>query len=196
MRFFTSFPPTRLSSVSPQLKQPDKAAAAAHTYFQANPEHVEMGKNLEQYKDLQGVEEAHFVDREARPHQVFPGIWQVDIWEFKKKLVAEHLWSPVLQHKRSFTAAVKLYDKGDFEGSIALFEEALVEYYKADMECRALCQWPQKFEGYDYLRYRYSLYEVISGKTRELQVRGGVLRAWIRPFTLEVLVRFRAAASN
>lgn len=53
-----------------QLKQPDKAAAAAHTYFQANPEHVEMGQNLEQYKDLQGVKEDHFVDREARPHQV------------------------------------------------------------------------------------------------------------------------------
>lgn len=70
-----------------------------------------------------------------------------------------------LPTQRSFTAAVKLYDQGDFEGSIALFEEALAEYYKADVECRAVCQWPQKFEGYDYLRYRYSLYEVISGKT-------------------------------
>lgn len=29
-----------------------------------------MGQNLEQYKDLQGVKEDHFVDREARPHQV------------------------------------------------------------------------------------------------------------------------------
>uniref|UniRef100_A0A8C4GJK1 procollagen-proline 3-dioxygenase n=1 Tax=Dicentrarchus labrax TaxID=13489 RepID=A0A8C4GJK1_DICLA len=115
-----------------KLKQPDKAAAAAHTYFQANPEHVEMGQNLEQYKDLQGVKEDHFVDREARPHQ------------------------------HSFTAAVRLYDKGDYERAIALFEEALVEYYKADVECRALCQWPQRFEGYDYLRYRYSLHEVIS----------------------------------
>lgn len=67
--------------------------------------------------------------------------------------------------QRAFTAAVQLYDKGDFQGSVALFEEALVEYYKADVECRAVCQWPQKFEGYDYLRYRYSLYEVISGKT-------------------------------
>lgn len=70
-----------------------------------------------------------------------------------------------LPTQRAFTAAVKLYDKGDFEGSIALFEEALVEYYKADVECRAVCQWPHKFEGYDYLRYRYSLYEVISGKS-------------------------------
>lgn len=56
----------------PQLEQPDKAAAAAHTYFQANPEHVEMDKNQELYKDLQGVQEDHFVDREARPHQVRP----------------------------------------------------------------------------------------------------------------------------
>lgn len=53
-----------------QLKQPDKAAAAAHTFFLANPEHVEMGENLEHYKDLEGVQEDHFVDREAQPHQV------------------------------------------------------------------------------------------------------------------------------
>uniref|UniRef100_M4AVC4 procollagen-proline 3-dioxygenase n=1 Tax=Xiphophorus maculatus TaxID=8083 RepID=M4AVC4_XIPMA len=115
-----------------KLKQPEKAAAAAHTYFQANPEHVEMGQHLEQYKDLQGVEESHFVDQEARPHQ------------------------------QSFTAAVKLYDKGDYEGAVTLLEDALVEYYKADVECRALCQGPQKFEGHDHVRYRYSLHEVVS----------------------------------
>ncbi|XP_037530549.1 prolyl 3-hydroxylase 2 [Nematolebias whitei] len=115
-----------------KLKQPEKAAAAAHTYFQANPEHVEMGQDLEQYKDLQGVKENHFVDREARPHQ------------------------------RAFTEAVKLYDRGDYEGAVSLFEEALVEYYKADVECRALCQGPQKFEGHDHLRYRYSLHELLS----------------------------------
>ncbi|XP_035509034.1 prolyl 3-hydroxylase 2 [Morone saxatilis] len=130
--FHRRIPYNYLQLAYQKLKQPDKAAAAAHTYFQANPEHVEMGQNLEQYKDLQGVKEDHFVDREARPHQ------------------------------HSFTAAVRLYDKGDYEGAIALFEEALVEYYKADVECRALCQWPQRFEGYDYLRYRYSLHEVIS----------------------------------
>uniref|UniRef100_A0AAQ4R8N2 procollagen-proline 3-dioxygenase n=1 Tax=Gasterosteus aculeatus aculeatus TaxID=481459 RepID=A0AAQ4R8N2_GASAC len=115
-----------------KLEQPDQAAAAAHTYFQANPEHVEMGQNLEQYKDQPGVEEEHFVDREARPHQ------------------------------RSFAAAVGLYDEGDHRGAIALFEEALVQYYEADSECRALCQWPQRFDGHDHLRYRYSLYEIIS----------------------------------
>ena len=75
------------------------------------------------------------------------------------------VWPPP---QRAFTAAVRLYDNGDYEGAIALFEDALVEYYKADVECRALCQWPQRFEGYDFLRYRYSLHEVISGKSQWL----------------------------
>ncbi|XP_015255262.1 PREDICTED: prolyl 3-hydroxylase 2 [Cyprinodon variegatus] len=115
-----------------KLKMPEKAAAAAHTYFQANPEHVEMGQNLEQYKTQQGVEENHFVDQEARPHQ------------------------------QLFMRAVKFYDKRDYEEAVTLFEDALVEYYRADVECRALCQGPQKFEGHDHLRYRYSLHEVVS----------------------------------
>ncbi|KAL6468765.1 hypothetical protein MHYP_G00222890 [Metynnis hypsauchen] len=115
-----------------KLNQLDKAAAAAHTYFQANPEHVEMGQNLEQYKTLEGVEEKHFIDREARPHQ------------------------------RAFSAGVKLYDKGDYEGSVSLFEEALTEYYKADVECRALCEGPQQFQEQNHVLYRYSLYELIS----------------------------------
>lgn len=132
--FNRRIPYNYLQQAYQKLQRPDKAAEAAHTYFQANPEHVEMGRDLEQYKNLQGVEETHFVDREARPHQ------------------------------RSFTAAVQLYDKGDYDGATALFEEALVEYYKADVDCRALCQGPQKFEGQDHLRYRYSLHEVVSGK--------------------------------
>ncbi|XP_058493785.1 prolyl 3-hydroxylase 2 [Solea solea] len=115
-----------------KLKLPEKAAAAAHTFFLANPEHVEMGQNLEQYKNQQDVDENFFVDQEARPHQ------------------------------RSFAEAVRLYDTGDYLGAITLFEQALVEYYKADMDCRALCQGPQKFEDQDHLRYRYSLHELIS----------------------------------
>lgn len=70
--------------------------------------------------------------------------------------------------QRSFAAAVGLYDEGDHRGAIALFEEALVQYYEADSECRALCQWPQRFDGHDHLRYRYSLYEIISGRSRHL----------------------------
>ncbi|XP_076880682.1 prolyl 3-hydroxylase 2 [Brachyhypopomus gauderio] len=115
-----------------KLKQLDKAAAAAHTYFQANPEHVEMIQDLEQYKALEGVEEKHFIDREARPHQ------------------------------RAFSAGVKLYDKGEYGRAATLFEQALAEYYQADVKCRALCEGPQHFEEQDHALYRYSLYELIS----------------------------------
>lgn len=74
--------------------------------------------------------------------------------------------SPSPPSQRSFTAAVKLYDKGDYGGAIHLFEDALVEYYKADVECRALCQGPQRFDNHDHLRYHYSLHEVISGQSQ------------------------------
>uniref|UniRef100_A0A8C9TKI5 procollagen-proline 3-dioxygenase n=1 Tax=Scleropages formosus TaxID=113540 RepID=A0A8C9TKI5_SCLFO len=108
------------------------AVAAAHTYFQANPEHVEMGEHLEQYKLLEGVKEEDFIDREAR------------------------------QHQKAFTMGVKHYDSGDYEKAIEHFEEALLEYFNADVECRVLCEGPQKFADNEHLHYRPSLYELIS----------------------------------
>ncbi|KAL0160043.1 hypothetical protein M9458_043768, partial [Cirrhinus mrigala] len=114
------------------LGQLDKAASAAHTYFQANPEHVEMGEDLERYKAEKGVKEEHFIDRESRPHQ------------------------------KAFFAGVKLYDKGNYEESVMLFEEALTKYYRADVECRALCEGPQHFEEQSHVLYKYNLYELIS----------------------------------
>uniref|UniRef100_A0A674CNK5 procollagen-proline 3-dioxygenase n=1 Tax=Salmo trutta TaxID=8032 RepID=A0A674CNK5_SALTR len=130
--FHRRIPYNYLQLAYQKLKQLDKAAAAAHTYFQANPESVEMDQNLEQYKALEGTNLDHFVDREARPHQ------------------------------RSFSAGVKLYDKANYEEAISLFEEALQEYYRADVECRALCQGPQRFEEQDHVLYRYSLYQLVS----------------------------------
>ncbi|XP_017333157.1 prolyl 3-hydroxylase 2 [Ictalurus punctatus] len=128
-----------------KLKQPDKAAAAAHTYFQANPEHIEI--NLEQYKALHGVEEKDFINREARPHQ------------------------------RAFTAAVQLYDNGNYEASVVLFEEALTEYYKADAACRVLCEGPQSFRDHDHVLYRYTLSELISDHyTQVLNCKHGCVR--------------------
>nr|XP_014349216.1 PREDICTED: prolyl 3-hydroxylase 3 [Latimeria chalumnae] len=53
-----------------QLKKLDKAVAAAHTFFIANPEHLEMQQNLQKYKKMSGVSERSFQDLEARPHWV------------------------------------------------------------------------------------------------------------------------------
>ncbi|MEQ2195923.1 hypothetical protein XENOCAPTIV_020486, partial [Xenoophorus captivus] len=48
----------------------DKAVAAAHTFFQANPDHMEMKQNLEYYRMMARVEEENFKDLEAKPHMM------------------------------------------------------------------------------------------------------------------------------
>lgn len=57
-------------SALPQINKVAKAVAAAHTFFVANPEHVEMKQNLEYYQMMAGVRESDFADLEARPHMV------------------------------------------------------------------------------------------------------------------------------
>ena len=66
--------------------------------------------------------------------------------------------------QESYNAGVKHYEADDFEAAIKYFEQALREYYNEDMECRALCEGPQRFEEYEYLRYKGGLYEAIAGK--------------------------------
>lgn len=48
-----------------QLEKLKKAATAAHTYFVANPSHLEMRNNIEKYRRMEGVTEEDFQDREA-----------------------------------------------------------------------------------------------------------------------------------
>lgn len=47
-----------------QLQKLQKAASAAHTYFIANPSHLEMRNNIEKYRRMEGVTEEAFQDRE------------------------------------------------------------------------------------------------------------------------------------
>lgn len=55
-----------------QMNRPAQAAAAAHTFFVANPGHQEMRQNLEYYQAMAGVREDDFTDLEAKPHLVRP----------------------------------------------------------------------------------------------------------------------------
>ncbi|XP_028925675.1 prolyl 3-hydroxylase 2 isoform X4 [Ornithorhynchus anatinus] len=123
-----------------KLNQLEKAAEAAHTFFMANPEHMEMQQNIENYKTMAGVEMVHFIDREAKPHL------------------------------ENYSAGVKHYEAGNFELAIESFEKALKEYFTADMECRALCEGPQRFEEYEYLEYKASLYEAIADHYMQILV--------------------------
>lgn len=47
-----------------QLEKLQKAASAAHTYFVANPSHLEMRNNIEKYRRMEGVTDEDFLDRE------------------------------------------------------------------------------------------------------------------------------------
>ncbi|XP_045900494.1 prolyl 3-hydroxylase 3 isoform X1 [Micropterus dolomieu] len=47
-----------------KLEKLQKAASAAHTYFVANPSHLEMRNNIEKYRRMEGVTEEAFQDRE------------------------------------------------------------------------------------------------------------------------------------
>nr|XP_033813408.1 prolyl 3-hydroxylase 2 isoform X3 [Geotrypetes seraphini] len=116
----------------PQLNQFDKAAEAAHTFFMANPEHMEIQQNLKNYKTMTEAKDMRFIDREHRPHM------------------------------EDYTAAVKYYDAEEYELTIEHMEEALKGYYQADVECRAMCEGPQKFVEHEYVGYKANLYEAIA----------------------------------
>ncbi|XP_002758232.1 prolyl 3-hydroxylase 2 [Callithrix jacchus] len=115
-----------------KLNQLEKAVEAAHTFFVANPEHMEMQQNIENYRAMAGVEALQLVDREAK------------------------------LHLESYNAGVKHYEADDFEMAIKYFEQALREYFIEDTECRTLCEGPQRFEEYEYLGYKPGLYEAIA----------------------------------
>lgn len=53
-----------LPPLLPQLGKVQKAASAAHTFFVANPSHLEMRNNIEKYRRMEGVTEDAFQDRE------------------------------------------------------------------------------------------------------------------------------------
>lgn len=43
-------------------------------------------------------------------------------------------------------------------------EAALQEYFVADEECRALCEGPYDYDGYNYLDYSADLFQAITGR--------------------------------
>lgn len=63
---------SHFSTLPSQLEKLRKAASAAHTFFVANPSHLEMRNNIEKYRRMEGVTEDAFQDREleAEKHWV------------------------------------------------------------------------------------------------------------------------------
>lgn len=115
-----------------KINKLEKAVAAAHTFFVGNPEHVEMRQNLDYYQTMSGVKEADFKDLEAKPHM------------------------------HEFRLGVRLYSEEQPHEAVAHLEAALREYLVADAECRALCEGPYDYDGYNYLEYNADLFQAIA----------------------------------
>ncbi|XP_042336112.1 prolyl 3-hydroxylase 1 isoform X2 [Sceloporus undulatus] len=97
----------------------------------ANPDHMEMRQNLEYYQMMAGVKDSDFVDLEAKPHM------------------------------QEFHLGVSFYTEEKPQAAVLHLEKALEAYWVADAECRALCEGPYDYEGYNYLEYTADLYQAI-----------------------------------
>uniref|UniRef100_A0A8C0UZL2 procollagen-proline 3-dioxygenase n=1 Tax=Cyanistes caeruleus TaxID=156563 RepID=A0A8C0UZL2_CYACU len=107
---------TDTAAFSPQLKKLDQAVSAAHTFFVANPQHLQMREDIEKYRRMSGVKSDSFQDLEAIPH-----------WE-------------------AYETGVQHYDADEYLQAVARLEESLSEALSALEDCRALCEGPWEDE--------------------------------------------------
>ncbi|NXY82517.1 P3H3 hydroxylase, partial [Alcedo cyanopectus] len=99
-----------------QLKRLDQAVSAAHTFFVANPQHLQMREDIEKYRRMAGVKSDNFRDLEATPH-----------WE-------------------AYEAGLQHYNEDEYLQAVARLEESLTEALAALEDCRALCEGPWEDE--------------------------------------------------
>ncbi|KAL7886530.1 hypothetical protein AOLI_G00042510 [Acnodon oligacanthus] len=88
-----------------------KAATAAHTFFVANPSHLEMRNNIEKYRRMSGVTEDAFNDRERELEKH---------WEF-------------------YDAATLAESISDWTRAVERWKECVNETLKQTDDCRAQC---------------------------------------------------------
>ncbi|KAM3877998.1 prolyl 3-hydroxylase 1 [Diretmus argenteus] len=121
-----------------KINKLDKAVAAANTFYQANPDHMEMRQNLDYYRMMAGVQEEDFKDLEAKPHMA------------------------------EFLLGKRYYSDDSFGLAAEHFEVAIDEYFIADKECRALCEGPYDYDGYNYMEYNADLFQTMTDHYMQL----------------------------
>ncbi|KAL8202775.1 UNVERIFIED_CONTAM: hypothetical protein K2H54_025138 [Gekko kuhli] len=115
-----------------KLKRLDEAVSSAHTFFVANPQHLQMREDMEKYQRMAGVKAESFRDLEAMPHWV------------------------------AYEAGLHHYSADDYQQAVAELEESLSEGLLALQDCRALCEGLQEEEGEEEEETQLGLYEAIA----------------------------------
>ncbi|KAM9228949.1 prolyl 3-hydroxylase 3 isoform 2-T2 [Dugong dugon] len=126
-----------------QLKKLDLAAAAAHTFFVANPTHLQMREDMAKYRRMSGVRPQSFRDLETPPH-----------------------WA-------AYDEGLELLGRQEAGLALPRLEEALQESLTQMESCRAGCEGPEEqLEEEEGTRSQGGLYEAIAGYwIRVLQCR-------------------------
>ncbi|XP_037532180.1 prolyl 3-hydroxylase 3 [Nematolebias whitei] len=95
-----------------KLEKLKKAATAAHTYFVANPSHLEMRNNIEKYRRMEGVTEEDFQDREAEKER----------------------------HWIQYDAALQHETSSDWKQAAEKWKACVTETLRQTEECRVQCE--------------------------------------------------------
>uniref|UniRef100_A0A8C4ECP8 procollagen-proline 3-dioxygenase n=1 Tax=Dicentrarchus labrax TaxID=13489 RepID=A0A8C4ECP8_DICLA len=121
-----------------KINKLDKAVAAAHTFYQANPDHMEMRQNLEYYRMMAGVKEEDFKDLEARTHMSY---YSDDSFGLAAKHfeVAVDEYFTADKECRALCEGAYNYDGYNYmEYSADLFQ-AMTDHYLQILNCKQHC---------------------------------------------------------
>ncbi|GAB1291281.1 Prolyl 3-hydroxylase 3 [Apodemus speciosus] len=126
-----------------QLKKLDLAASAAHTFFVANPTHLQMREDMAKYRRMSAIRPQSFRD-----------------------LVTPLYWA-------AYDSGLELLEKGEAALALPKLEEALQGSLAHMESCRAVCEGPEEHQGADEEEgTQGGLYEAIAGHwIRLLQCR-------------------------
>ncbi|XP_001370048.2 prolyl 3-hydroxylase 3 isoform X1 [Monodelphis domestica] len=131
-----------------QLKKLDLAVAAAHTFYVANPKHIQIREDMVKYHRMSGVRRQSFRDLEN------------------------------LSHWAAYDEGLELLKRQEVAEALPLLEEALKESLAQMENCRAECEGPEEQlteeeeEEEIQLESQSGLYEAIAGHwIRVLQCR-------------------------
>lgn len=69
-----------------------------------------------------------------------------------------------LPPQAEFLLGKSFYSDDSFGLAAEHFEVAVSEYFRADKECRVLCEGAYNYDGYNYMEYSADLFQTVTGE--------------------------------
>uniref|UniRef100_A0A8C5TXF1 procollagen-proline 3-dioxygenase n=1 Tax=Malurus cyaneus samueli TaxID=2593467 RepID=A0A8C5TXF1_9PASS len=126
-----------------KLKKLDQAVSAAHTFFVANPQHLQMREDIEKYRRMSGVKSDSFRDLEATPHWVRAGVQHYDADEYLQAVASleESLTEALSALEECRALCEGPWEDEDEEEQMqpGLYEAIAGTHYIQVLKCRQQC---------------------------------------------------------